>query len=41
MDSPTCSKESLRLTSSIMVSKGWKCNSIDVRSAFLQGKQID
>ena len=41
VDSPTCSKESLRIALTIMVSKGWTCNSIDVKVAFLQGRQID
>ncbi|XP_066911985.1 uncharacterized protein [Clytia hemisphaerica] len=41
VNSPTCSKEALRLASTLMMTNGWKCNSIDVRAAFLQGKQID
>ena len=41
VDSPTCSKEALRLASTLMMTKGWKCNSIDVRAAFLQGKQLE
>ena len=40
-DSPTCMKESLRLLLSIASSKDWKINSIDIKVAFLQGKQID
>ena len=40
-DSPTCSKESIRLMTSILVSKGWESNGIDVKAAFLQGKAID
>ena len=41
VDCPTCNKESLRLASYIMVSKQCKCNGIEVRTTFLQGKQID
>ena len=36
-DSPTCSKESLRITLAIISSCSWKLHSLDVRSAFLQG----
>ena len=41
VDSPMCSKESLRLVASLIVLKGWICNGIDVKAAFLQGKHID
>ena len=40
-DSPTGSREGLRLTFSIIASKGWELNSLDIKSAFLQGKEID
>ena len=40
-DSPTCAKESLRLMLTITASNRWTRNSIDVKSAFLKGKQID
>ena len=33
-DSPTCSKESLRLLLAIVSSRGWKLHSLDVKSAF-------
>ncbi len=36
-DSPTCSKEALRLTIAIISSNHWKLHSIDIKSAFLQG----
>ena len=36
-DSPTCSKESLRLLLAILSSQSWKLHSLDVKSAFLQG----
>ena len=40
-DSPTCSKESLRLILTFLATNNWLCNSIDIKSAFLQGKSID
>ena len=40
-DSPTCSKDSLRISLSIISSKGWEMNSLDVRAAFLQGKELE
>ena len=39
--SPTCSKESVRLTLAIASSNKWCCNSIDVKSAYLQGSPIE
>ncbi|CAF2215336.1 unnamed protein product [Rotaria magnacalcarata] len=40
-DSPTCSREGFRIVLSIMISRGWTCNSMDVKTAFLQGKGFD
>ena len=40
VDSPTCSKDAFRLALSIVSAKGWNCNSMDVKSAFLQGHPI-
>ena len=40
-DSPTCSKDSLMLALALIVSFGWQCHSIDVKSAFLQGNKIE
>ena len=40
-DSPTCAKESLRIALSIIASKKWKCQSIDIKAAFLQGRPIE
>ena len=40
-DSPTCSKECQRLVLTIMASREWQCNSIDIKAAFLQGKPTD
>ena len=39
-DSPTCTKESLRLTLNIISCSEWRCHSIDIKSAFLQGNKI-
>ena len=41
IDSPTCSREGLRLLFSIAAIKSWKINSIDITSAFLQGGPIN
>jgi hypothetical protein len=40
-DSPTCSREGIRLFLSTTASKGWTINTIDVKGAFLQGKKLD
>ena len=40
-DSPTCLKENLRLIVAIAASEKWKMKSLDIKSAFLQGKNID
>ena len=40
-DSPTCSKESVRMMLSILASKRWKCRMLDVKTAFLQGNPLD
>ena len=40
-DSPTCSKESLRMILTVLASKKWKCRSIDIKAAFLQGRPIE
>ena len=34
-DSPTCSKEGLKLALAVMTTNGWKCNALDVKTAFL------
>ena len=39
-DSPTCGKESLRIMIAIIITNGWEINSLDIKSAFLQGKEI-
>ena len=40
-NSPTCSKESMRLVLNIITSSKWLWWSIDIKSAFLQNKNID
>ena len=40
-DSPTAAKSTLRSVIAIAASKGWSCESIDIKAAFLQGKGID
>ena len=40
-DSATCAKESLKILLTILASKKWQCQSIDIKSAFLQGKDIE
>ena len=40
-DSPTCLKENLRILFVVAATLGWKVKSLDVRSAFLQGKEIE
>ena len=40
-DSPTCNKESLRLVLNLIAASNWNCQSIDIKSAFLQNKGID
>ena len=39
-DSPTCTKESMRLILNIVASKRWLCWSIDIKAAFLQNRNI-
>ena len=40
-DSPTCSREGVRVALTTIASLSWKLNSIDVCTAFLQGKEIE
>ena len=40
-DSPTCSRQALRLCFSTAACMGWKLHSLDVTSAFLQGNLIE
>ena len=40
-DSPTCSKESLRITLALIAASKWNCKSMDIRQAFLQGNSLE
>ena len=40
-DSPTCTKDSIRIMLTVASSYGWKIHSMDIKAAFLQGKPID
>ena len=40
-ESPTCSRESVRVAIILMLSNIWNLSSIDIKTAFLQGKKID
>ena len=40
-DSPTCSREGVRIAFSLITSKKWPVKSIDVKTAFLQGKNLE
>ena len=40
-DSPTCSRESIRIALTTIASKHWKLQGIDIQAAFLQGNEID
>ena len=40
-DSPTCSKESIRILVALASSKKWLCHTVDVKSAYLQGDPIE
>ena len=40
-DSPTCYKESVRILLAVIASKSWKLHSLDIKTAFLQGRVMD
>ena len=40
-DSPTCSRESIRLLLAVASLNEWKCHTVDIRSAYLQGDEIE
>ncbi|KAK3873855.1 hypothetical protein Pcinc_021147 [Petrolisthes cinctipes] len=40
-DSPTCSKEAVRLALSFASTNQWDCHTMDVKSAYLQGNDIE
>ena len=39
-DSPTCSREAIRILITIASAMEWKCHTIDIKSAYLQGNNI-
>ena len=39
-DSPTCSREGIRVALSLITANDWKLNSLDITTAFLQGRPI-
>ena len=40
-DSPTCSREGIRITLAAIACNGWKLKSLDIKTAFLQGKPME
>ena len=40
-DSPTCSKESIRILVALSAAMKWKIHSLDIKSAYLQGNRIE
>ena len=40
-DSPTCSEEAPRIILAFIAHKKWKLNAIDIKTAFLEGEEID
>ena len=40
-DSPTCSREGVRIALTLIASNSWSLNSLDVKTAFLQGRPIE
>ena len=40
-DSPTCSKDNMRLLLAVSLARGWVIHSLDVKAAFLQGREIE
>ena len=40
-NSPTCTKEAIRIALSIIAANEWDCKSIDAKAAFLQGKPLN
>ena len=41
VDSPTAGKPLIKMFFAVLATKRWKCKSIDVKSAFLQGNKLD
>ena len=41
VDSPTAAKDTIRIFFALTSTKGWDCKTIDIKAAFLQGKELD
>lgn len=39
-DSPTCAAESLKMIMAVICQKKWELNSMDIKAAFLRGKEL-
>ena len=39
-DSPTCASESLKMIMAVICQNKWQLNSMDIKAAFLQGKEL-
>ena len=40
-DSPTASKSTLQIAFAVIANEGWKCEIIDIKAVFLQGRRIE
>ena len=40
-NSPTCDKQALRVVLSVIAQRNWKINTIDIKTAFLQGEKLE
>ena len=40
-ESPTCSKDALRILTAITAQRSWKLSTIDIKTVFLQGEKIE
>ena len=40
-DSPTCTKENLRIMLTLTATNSWKAKLLDIKHAYLQGKEIE
>jgi hypothetical protein len=40
-DAPTCSTETIKICVSVICCKGWKCRSLDIKTAYLQGDPVE
>ena len=40
-NSPTCHKEGMRVAMSVALTRGWKCHTLGIKAAYLQGNTIE